>query len=141
MKLLFRNIIVSYLLLNLAGCAKDASPVNPIEEKVGDNAVLQAAGDFGDGPYGHVSGKALVYDSAGYLKLQLKNLNATNGPDLKVYLSQERVPLHFISLGSLKSTMGNQVYGIPGTPDWRDYPYVLVHCEAYNHLFGSAPLK
>lgn len=68
-------------------------------------------------------------------------LKASNGPDLKVYLSKELQPVNFINLGALKSVNGNQVYGVTGMPDIMEYKYALVHCQAFNHLFGSAELK
>jgi hypothetical protein len=70
----------------------------------------------------------------------VENFGTTNGPDLKVYLSKAASPQEFISLGDLKSTNGNQVYDIPGTPDFKKYRFVLIHCERFNHLFGSAEL-
>ncbi|MEO7562004.1 MAG: DM13 domain-containing protein, partial [Ferruginibacter sp.] len=72
--------------------------------------------------------------------LKLADFRSDNGPDLKVYLSKGVSPTAFISLGDLKSTNGNQVYDIPGTPDFTQYRYVLIHCEKYNHRYGSAEL-
>ncbi|HNF43870.1 MAG TPA: DM13 domain-containing protein, partial [Ferruginibacter sp.] len=66
---------------------------------------------------------------------------SSNGPDLRVYLSREMLPVDFIDLGALKATGGNQVYEIPGTPDLSQYKYALVHCRRYNHLFGWALLQ
>jgi hypothetical protein len=51
------------------------------------------------------------------------------------------MPVHFISLGKLKSTNGNQIYAIPGTPDFNEYKYICIHCKEYNHLFGYALLQ
>ncbi|WP_424291302.1 DM13 domain-containing protein [Daejeonella sp.] len=43
-------------------------------------------------------------------------------------------------MGDLKSTKGNQVYEIPGSPDFSALKFVFIHCERFNHLFGSAEL-
>jgi hypothetical protein len=51
------------------------------------------------------------------------------------------MPVNFIDLGALKSTIGNQVYNVVGMPDFMDYKYISIHCVAYNHLFGSALLQ
>jgi hypothetical protein len=72
--------------------------------------------------------------------LKLENFSTSNGPDLKVYLSTAASPSDYISLGDLKSTNGNQVYVITGSPDFSAYRFVLIHCERYNHLYGSAEL-
>ena len=68
-------------------------------------------------------------------------MTISNGPDLHVYLSKEAFPVNFIDLGRIKSTSGNQLYTISGMPDFVQYKYALIHCQRYNHLFGSALLK
>jgi len=104
-------------------------------------AVLKFEGTFISGPYGTVSGLARVYLKKGNYTVALENFNSSNGPDLKVYISKERIPINFIKLSDLRSTNGNQLYDVPGTPDFTVYKYVLIHCEQYNHLFGSAELN
>jgi hypothetical protein len=69
------------------------------------------------------------------------SFSSSNGPDLKVYLSKEIQPINFVNLGSLKSTNGSQLYNIPTGIDFAQYKYALIHCQQYNHLFGSAELK
>ena len=73
--------------------------------------------------------------------LQLENVSISNGPDLHVYISKEVIPVNYIDLGRLQSISGNQVYQIPGDPDFTKYKYALIHCQRYNHLFGSAELR
>jgi hypothetical protein len=68
-------------------------------------------------------------------------MRISNGPQLHVYISKEVQPVNFIDLGPLQSTMGNQLYNIPGKPDFSVYKYALVHCKKFNHLFGSAKLQ
>ena len=104
-------------------------------------AVLKFEGTFISGPYGTVSGLARVYLKEGSYTVALENFNSSNGPDLKVYISKEQMPVNFIKLSNLSSTNGNQLYNVPGTPDFTEYKYVLIHCEQYNHLFGSALLN
>ena len=94
-----------------------------------------------NGPYGTVSGAAKIYLKNGAYTLALENFTASNGPDLKVYLSQEANPVNYISLGSLQSTNGNQLYPVNSQADFSNYKFVLIHCEQYNHLFGSALLQ
>lgn len=105
-------------------------------------AVLKYSGSFNSGPYGTASGKAEIYKTTtNTFVLQLSNFNVSNGPALHVYVSREAMPVNFIDLGALKSTNGNQVYTVPGTPDFVSYKYISIHCVAYNHLFGSALLN
>lgn len=126
----------------LASCKKDATPSVALNETV-DTAVVSANGKgvFMNGPFGAVSGEAKVFSENGKFILQLQNMNISNGPDLHVYLSKEIQPVNFIDLGKLKSTIGNQLYDIPGNPDFEQYRNALIHCQQYNHLFGSAVLQ
>ncbi|HSC38571.1 MAG TPA: DM13 domain-containing protein, partial [Chitinophagaceae bacterium] len=98
-------------------------------------------GSFVNGPSGSVSGTALIYVQDSLYVLSLQNMTISNGPDLHVYLSKEAFPVNFIDLGRIKSTSGNQLYMISGMPDFVQYKYALIHCQRYNHLFGSALLK
>jgi hypothetical protein len=125
----------------LLACTKDATPMEEVNEQINMDASKTYSGVFVDGPYGKVSGKAhIIQATDGKLQLQLEMLNSSNGPDLKVYLSKEIQPVNFIELGALKSVAGNQLYDIVGTPDFTSYKYALIHCKAFNHLFGSALL-
>ena len=132
-------------LLLLTACTKEQlAPTTTLNEIINakDTSVkLILTGNFESGPFGVVSGKAEIYkQSAAYL-LKLSDFTTTNGPALHVYLSKEPMPLTYIDLGALKSTNGNQVYDIKGMPEFMEYKYISIHCVAYNHLFGSAPIK
>jgi len=138
-----RFLFPLFLVILLAGCVKDKTPTGTLDERVpGSSTGFLYSGDFLNGPYGNVTGRAHISkDSSGTLKLKLENLVSSNGPDLRVYLSKEIQPVNFINLGNLKSVSGNQVYDISGTPDFMEYKYALIHCQAYNHLFGFALLN
>lgn len=88
----------------------------------------------------NVKGLAKVYTKDGKLTLALEDFSTNNGPDLHVYLSKEKQPVNFIDLGKLKATAGNQLYDISGMPDFTQYKFALIHCQQYNHLFGSAEI-
>ncbi len=135
--------LIAFLLLATAisACQKEA-PTTMLNEMVADTAILKLKGSFENGPYGAVTGTAHVYKlTDGKYQLKLQDFNTSNGPDLKVYLSKEIMPVNFINLGNLKSTNGNQVYDITDTPDFTQYKYACIHCKAYNHLFGYALLQ
>ena len=112
-----------------------------LNEMTDTAAVLKYSGDFASGPYGTVTGKAEIYKKATAIDVKLAGFNSSNGPALHVFLSKEAMPINFIDLGALKSTMGNQVYSVTGMPNFLDYKYISIHCVAYNHLFGSALLQ
>jgi hypothetical protein len=138
-KILF--IVFSASLLFTA-CVKENTATNPVDDRVDTTVNMQKKiGMFADGPYGRVSGEAKVFCVNNKFTLALENVVISNGPDLHVYLSKEVQPVNYIDLGKLQSTMGNQVYEISGTPDFTQYKYALIHCQRYNHLFGSAELR
>ena len=136
------GVTIILLLLALAGCKKETTSTIPLNEQPDSTIVVTLKkGDFMNGPYGSVSGEAKIYHTGTKYQLGLVNFSGSNGPDLKVYLSKEVQPINFINLGSLKATSGNQLYDIPEGANYTDYKYALIHCQQYNHLFGSAELK
>ena len=73
--------------------------------------------------------------------LRLENFQSTNGPDLYVYLATDDNASEFINLGELKANKGNQNYEIPDDVDLTKYNKVLIWCQAFSVLFGSAELS
>jgi hypothetical protein len=135
MKLLFFIIIMA----TMSSCKKETlASTNMVDDMVDSSAVLKYAGNFLDGPFGTVTGKAEIYKQLNVFSVKLSNFSTSNGPALHVYLSKEAMPIDFIDLGTLKSTNGNQVYNISGMPNISNYKYISIHCVAYNHLFGYA---
>ena len=135
-------VVFSLLLLICTACTKsNDTATTPLNEMLPADSVSLVTGIFMNGPYGTVTGKAAVKFDNGVYTLSLEEVKISNGPDLHVYLSKEVQPVNFIDLGKLKSTAGNQLYAISGMPDLSAYKYALIHCQQYNHLFGSAALK
>ena len=73
--------------------------------------------------------------------LRLENFKSTNGPDVHLYLSNNKQANDFIDLGRLKANNGNQNYKIPMDIDFNHYGYVLIWCKPFSILFGSAQLN
>lgn len=137
-----RNLTFSclfFLLVSTYSCRK-ASTLT-LHELVDTSAILKYSGNFISKGGQNVIGIAKVYKKNIVYQLKLENFSTSNGPNLKVYFSKADTPNEFISLGDIKSTNGDQIYDIPGNPNFSEYKYVLIHCQRYNHLFGSAELK
>ena len=135
------SCVLILVVLVTISCTKNAgSSATTLNERIDTVARLVAntiPGTFIT--YGeNVKGTAKVYLKDGKLSLALEEFSTNNGPDLHVYLSKEIQPVNFIDLGKLKATAGNQLYDISGMPDFTKYRYALIHCQQYNHLFGSA---
>lgn len=88
-----------------------------------------------------VMGTAKLVQQASGLKIQLDSFSVSAGPDLKVYLSQTAIPGNHLNLGNLQANSGVQYYPIPAGTNLSAYPFVLIHCQQYNHLFSYASLQ
>ncbi len=125
----------------VGGCTKhSALPESPANRLDTATATVVVKGNFSNGPYGTVSGRVTIYSNGNNLAVGLENFSSSAGPDLKVYLSREKDPVRFVNLGSLRSLSGNQAYDCPPGTDTSEYKYVLIYCQQYKHLFGSATL-
>ena len=137
-----QHALVFMLTLVILACSKNESiPDRSEPPQVDTGAVTESAGNFINGPYGSVSGTAALLIQDGQYLLSLSNFSTSNGPDLHVYLSKEQQPIRFIDLGRLRQNRGDQVYRINGITDANQYRFALIHCQQFNHLFGSASLQ
>ncbi|MEV5962523.1 DM13 domain-containing protein [Kribbella sp. NPDC051952] len=83
--------------------------------------------------------------------LRIENLETSDGPDLKVWLSDAKVvdgrtgwhifdDGKYRDLGSLKGNHGNQNYAIPAGVKLDDFRSVAIWCDRFNVSFGAARL-
>jgi hypothetical protein len=79
--------------------------------------------------------------------LRFEELATDNGPDLKVYLSEEPVggdaaayAERGIDLGGLKGNLGNQNYDIPAGTVLTRFRSAVIWCDRFSVGFGVAPL-
>jgi len=83
--------------------------------------------------------------------LRLENLDTTNGPDLKVWLSDAPVRPgrtgwrvfddgRHLSLGQLKGNKGSQNYLLPQNADLKQYRSVTIWCDRFNVSFAATAL-
>lgn len=83
--------------------------------------------------------------------LRIENLDTSDGPDLKVWLSDAQVTPgragwhvfddgKYRNLGSLKGNHGNQNYAIPHDVTLDSFRSVAIWCDRFNVSFGAATL-
>ncbi|MFF9066290.1 DM13 domain-containing protein [Streptomyces sp. NPDC014891] len=83
--------------------------------------------------------------------LRLEGLDTSNGPDLRVWLTDAPVKEgtagwrvfddgKHISLGKLKGNKGDQNYAIPAGLSLGDYSSVAIWCDRFDVSFGAAEL-
>ena len=84
--------------------------------------------------------------------LHLENLDTSNGPDLKVWITDADVRSGkagwgvfddgaYVSLGRLKANKGSQNYTLPAKADLDKYTSVSIWCDRFNVSFGAAALS
>jgi Electron transfer DM13 len=140
--MLFKEVILFIVTATiLAACKKEktSSTLVPMDT-VDTTAQLKYRGVFTNGAYGTTMGVVKIFSTADVYSLVLDSFSVNNGPDLHVYISKEVQPVNFIDLGILRATSGTQVYNISNMPDFTQFRYALIHCQEYDHLFGSATL-
>ncbi|MEU0160986.1 DM13 domain-containing protein [Streptomyces sp. NPDC006261] len=83
--------------------------------------------------------------------LRIEGLDTSNGPDLRVWLTDAPVKAgqagwhvfddgEYVSLGKLKGNKGDQNYALPAGVDWNAYTSVSIWCDRFNVSFGAAEL-
>lgn len=79
--------------------------------------------------------------------LRIEDLDTSNGPDLRVYLSELPSNLgwhdygrRYVELGALKGNRGDQNYRIPAGTDLSKYKSLVIWCVRFKVGFGVAPL-
>jgi len=134
------SFIIFFAFILLASCNKSSdTSTTPGTDTVPVGTVI-ANGNFSNGVH-TTSGIAIVYNDNGIKRLRLENFKTDNGPDLKIYLSKDINTSSFISIGNLRSVCGSQNYDLNGMPDLVQYKYVLIWCQQFGVLFGSAQFQ
>ena len=113
--------------------------------------VLVSQGDFVSHEH-DTSGRARIIRAAdGSYRLELVDLATSNGPDLRVWLSDQpvrpgRAGWHvfddgrWVELGRLKGNRGDQAYAIPAGTDLSALTSVSIWCKRFSVSFGAAAL-
>lgn len=72
--------------------------------------------------------------------LSFENFKTDEGPDLYIYLAEDKTAKGFTSVVKLNKT-GTFVVDIPTETDLTKQKYVLIWCKQFSVLFGSAKLE
>jgi hypothetical protein len=115
------------------------------------NRVL-AAGEFISHEHETRGSAELVRLADGRLQLVLRGLDTSNGPDLRVWLTDQPVIAgtagwrvfddgHWVEVAKLKGNRGDQVYDLPASVDLATARSVSIWCKRFSVSFGAAELK
>ncbi|TDB62785.1 DM13 domain-containing protein [Arundinibacter roseus] len=148
------NSLLVFALLTLYSCKnKELTPVNNVDITPGSNAMgttgtpfdastqtLISQGDFKNGGRYSTSGTAKLYRKGTTYTLVFEAFKTDQGPDLRVYLSEDTGARNFIELVELENS-GNFYLTLPNNAKVDERMFVLVWCKRFSALFGSAELK
>lgn len=137
-------LYIAWYLLSPLFITKEVNEEIPVGNQQENTELLSTVytGSFvGADSFHNVEGKAKIISDNNKVYLRLEDFKSTNGPDLKVYLSEDLNAKSYVSLGELKGNIGNQNYEITEEVDFNKYNQVLIWCEQFSVLFGNAELE
>lgn len=111
-------------------------PINQFDA-VGQKLVAQ--GDFMSNVH-TTSGNVKVYEKEGKRTLVFENFKTDGGPDLRIYLSEDKAASKAVEISN-KVNLGNYFVELPTVADHTTQKFVLIWCKQYSVLFGNAELK
>lgn len=128
-----------------------ATPSAAISAPVATAAALPnvlATGPFQSQEHPTSGSASLVQLPDGSHVVRLENLASSDGPDVKVWLSDREAggdwfkyrSGRFLDLGPVKATHGNQNYAVPPGTDLSGLDTVVLWCDRFSVAFGSAAL-
>ncbi len=124
---------------------EDAVPTGTITDSTEDLDMddLIKTGQFASFNGYTVNGKVELFYNAttDNYSLVMSDFFSSNGPDLKVYLSQGATPNNFLNLGALKSTNGVLRYDFSGESFDPLFDNVIIWCEDFSVTFGRTVLS
>lgn len=148
-----KTIIALIAAVCLAGCQKadileTNSTTNPMVNNMttttgtfnptGQTLVLQ--GNFESAVHA-TSGVVKIYEDKDKKRtLVFENFKTDAGPDLRIYLAEDRSVTNFIQITD-KVQNGNLSLTIPTNADLKKQNHVLIWCRQFSVLFGFATLK
>lgn len=116
--------------------SSSTTPITPPQD-----ATLLLQGTFTSGVH-TTSGMVKVYeDKSKNRTLVFENFKTDGGPDLRVYLAEDKAITNFIQITDKVNTNGSYTLSIPANADLKKQTTVVIWCRQFSVLFGSASLK
>ena len=134
------KIILVAILFTIVNCKKKSKETQLAENIEQSSGTLLSMGNFSSNAH-TTSGKASVFTKTGTKTLVFEGFKTDSGPDLRVYLAKELNNKTFTEIGKLKATSGSFSYDFSDAINTSEYKYVLIWCEDFSVLFGSAILQ
>ncbi|MEU9702225.1 DM13 domain-containing protein [Streptomyces sp. NPDC047981] len=152
---LWQNETIDEALPTVAPGASSSGAANPGADAGADPAAAPktvAQGSLITHEHATTGTVKLIRLADGSLTLRLEDLDTSNGPDLRVWLTDAPVKEgiagwrvfddgKYLSLGKLKGNKGDQNYPLPPGTDPSAFTSVTIWCERFDVSFGAAALK
>jgi hypothetical protein len=133
-----------------APAASTPAPDAPVRSAPAANTLL-AAGRFITHEHETTGGVQLIRRADGKVQLVLRDLATSDGPDLRVWLTDQPVREgragwkvfddgEWVEVGRLKGNRGDQVYDVPAAVDLGGLRSVSIWCKRFSVSFGAAAL-
>ena len=138
-------IILSISLFVANACTKDQAltPVTQVTPaNIDTTKPAVSTGTFSAGVHPTSGTVKVVVDKTDATKkyLSFENFKTDAGPDLYIYLAEDKNATGTITVAKLDKT-GTFTLDIPTTANLTKQKYVLVWCKSFTVLFGSAKLE
>ncbi|WP_194821189.1 DM13 domain-containing protein [Micromonospora sp. S-DT3-3-22] len=123
----------------------------PATSPTATRPVLVSRGEFVSHEHDTSGTARIVRTADGRHRLELVGLDTSNGPDLRIWLSDQpvrtgRAGWHVFDdgrraeLGRLKGNRGDQAYAVPAGTDLAELTSVTIWCQRFAVSFGAASL-
>jgi hypothetical protein len=128
------------------GATDPSTGEEPLEEPSGIEEL--GSGEFRSLEHGTTGLARIVELEDGSRFVRLEDLDTLDGPDLRVYLTDQPVSDdwgvwddgRYVDLGALKGNIGDSNYLIPEDVDPLDFRTVVIWCRRFTVGFGVAPI-
>ncbi|SCG35748.1 Electron transfer DM13 [Micromonospora echinaurantiaca] len=140
--------------LSVVATAVPSGPVTPADAPTAPPAgpTVVRSGTFVTHEHDTSGTARIVRGVDGRHRLELVGLDTSNGPDLRVWLTDQPVRTgtagwrvfddgRWVELGRLKGNRGDQGYEIPAGVDLAGLTSVSIWCKRFAVSFGAAPLN
>lgn len=147
------TLTIISLALALVSCQQETVPVQkntatmPVETVMMNPSTFDATGQtlLYQGTFKNAvhptSGTVRVYEDKDKKRtLVFENFKTDAGPDLRIYLAEDKSVSNFIQVTN-EVKNGNSSVAIPVNANLQKQNYVLIWCKQFSVLFGAAQLK
>jgi hypothetical protein len=119
------------------------------EDAARSEPVTLASGEFRSLEHGTTGAAVVLQIEDGSRFLRLESLETSNGPDLRVILTDQPVSDdwhvwddgEYLDLGALKGNVGSSNYAIPDDLDLSGFETAVIWCRRFSVGFGVAALE